>query len=177
MTTRPCCNVSTITTNCLLNSSGDKAIKLTPPPRLAYSSSGKPTAAIVTDPDAIVDYTLFWISCDTEQEAHYLLAIINSEALRNRVEPLMPKGQFGARHLQKHLWKLPIPRFDPANEDHIAVCDAGAAAEKAAIRQHNAILADNEEATVSAIRKYLRNWLETSPAGKSVEGAVERLLG
>ena len=25
----------------------------------------------------------------------------------------MPKGQFGARHLHKHLWKLPIPEFDP----------------------------------------------------------------
>ena len=45
-------------------------------------------------------------------EAHYLLAIINSESLYDAVTPFMPKGQFGARHLQKQLWKLPIPEFN-----------------------------------------------------------------
>ena len=37
----------------------------------------------------------------------------------------MAKGQFGARHLQKHLWKLPIPEFDPGNLLHITVSEAG----------------------------------------------------
>lgn len=147
-----------------------------PQTRVAYTSSGRPTAAIINESASLIDYTLFWISCNTEQEALYLLAIINSDALRKQVEPLMPKGQFGARHLQKHLWKLPIPRFDPSNADHIAVSDAGAAAEKAAKRQLKTILTDNEQATVTAIRKELRNWLETSPAGNAVESAVEKLL-
>ena len=29
------------------------------------------------------------------------------------VTPLMSKGQFGARDLHKHLWKLPIPGVRP----------------------------------------------------------------
>ena len=43
----------------------------------------------------------------------YLVAVINSDALQEAVKPLMSKGQFGARDLHKHLWKLPIPEFDP----------------------------------------------------------------
>ena len=148
-----------------------------PKTRIAYTSSGRPTAAIVSDSAAVIENSLYWLSCNTVQEARYLLAVINSDALRKRVEPLMPKGQFGARHLHKHLWKLPIPAFDPENADHIAVSDAGATAEKTADRQLQSIIADNEQITVTAIRKELRTWLEASPAGNSVESAVEKLLG
>ncbi len=150
--------------------------RLDEPVRVAYTTSGRSTAAIISDPAAVIDHSLYWLSCHTAEEARYLLAVINSDALRKRVEPLMPKGQFGARHLHKHLWKLPIPAFDPANANHIAVSDAGAAAEKAAGLQLKTIIADNEQATVAAIRKELRTWLETSPAGNAVESAVEKLL-
>ena len=91
------------------------------PVRVVYSGWGTPTAAILHDDDAIVDYKLFWIACKDTQEAHYLLAIVNSDALYEAVTPLMSKGQFGPRDLQKHLWKLPIPEFDPANPLHAEV--------------------------------------------------------
>jgi len=144
--------------------------------RIAYTSSGKPTAAIIANSKTVIDYTLFWISCETVEEIHYLLAIVNSNALYEKVTPLMPKGQFGARHLQKHLWKLPIPKFDYDNGDHIMVSRAGAAAEVAAKWQLDTILAEDEQASVTAIRKKLRSWLEISTEGKSVEEAVEKLL-
>ena len=81
---------------------------------MIYSSSGEPTAALVNYDSQIIDYTLFWIDCRDSQEAYYLQAIINSQTLYDAVIPFMPKGQFGARHLQKHLWKLPIPGLTPA---------------------------------------------------------------
>ena len=147
-----------------------------PKTRVAYTGSGRPTAAIISDLEALIDHKLYWISCNTLQEALYLLAIINSDTLRELAKPLMNKGQFGARDLHKHLWKLPIPAFDPANADHIAVSDAGAAAEKAAEQQLRTILADNEHASTATVRKELRTWLETSPSGHAVEDAVEKLL-
>ena len=85
----------------------------TRPVRVAYTSAGYPTATLIQDDDSIVDYKLFWIACQDLQEAHYLLAIINSDTLNEAVTPFMSKGQYGARDLQKHLWKLPIPEFDP----------------------------------------------------------------
>ena len=90
--------------------------------RVVYSGSGTPTAALLPD-EGLVDYTLYWTVCNDLREAHYLLAIINSDALYAAVTPLMAKGQFGARHLQKHLWKLPIPEFDPGNLLHITVSE------------------------------------------------------
>ena len=84
------------------------------PVRVAYGGWGTPTAALLHDDPAIVDYKLFWTTCTSLAEAHYLLAIINSDALYQGVTPLMSKGQFGARDLQKHLWKLPIPSSTPA---------------------------------------------------------------
>ena len=87
------------------------------PVRVVYNQSGAPTAALVND-YAIMDKKLYWVTCQSLKEAHYLLAIINSDVLYEMVTPLMSKGQFGARDLEKHLWKLPIPEFDPDNPLH-----------------------------------------------------------
>ena len=106
-----------------------------------------------------------------------MLAIINSETLYEAAKPLMPKGQFGARHLQKHLWKLPIPEFDPAVPLHAAIADAGQAAATGAAQQLAALRASRPRLTVTIARRELRKWLRTSAEGKAVEVEVGRLLG
>ncbi len=94
--------------------------------RVVYSKSGEPSAAILHDNTALVENVLFWIPCRDIDEANYLLAIINSAALRDAVTPLMTRGLFGARDLHKRLWRLPIPRFDPDQGLHAAVADVAA---------------------------------------------------
>ena len=147
------------------------------PIRLVYSGWGAPTAALIHDEDAIVDYKLFWIACKDTQEAHYLLAIINSDALYETVTPLMSKGQFGARDLVKQIWKLPIPEFDATNPLHVELSDAGKAAAKGAARQLAALQAERDRVTVKIARRELRKWLRNSPEGQAVEHAATRLLG
>ena len=73
----------------------------------------------------LVDSKLYWVTCKNLKEANYLLAIINSDALYEAAQPLMSKGQFGSRDLHKHLWKLPIPEFDPKQKLHVAIAKAG----------------------------------------------------
>ena len=138
---------------------------------------GQPTAAIINDDGLIVDYKLFLDCLQDEQEAYYLLAIINSETLYEAVKPLMSKGQFGARDLQKHLWKLPIPEFDPAVPLHAAIADAGQAAATGAAHQLAELRATRPKLTVTIARRELRKWLRTSPEGQTVEDVVGRLLG
>ena len=88
--------------------------------RVAYSSSGEPTAAIIRDNHAIADYVLFQTVCHSEDEAHYLLAIINSDELATRVKPFCPTNwSKKIRHFQKHGWKLPIPRYHASNPLHV----------------------------------------------------------
>ncbi len=148
------------------------------PVRVVYNQSGAPTAALLQDDDAIVDYRLFWIACKDAQEAHYLLAIINSDALATAVAPLMSKGQFGARDLEKHLWKLPIPAFDAGNPLHLELAAAGEAAAAGVAEQLAALRsARGQSVSVTIARRELRAWLRGSAAGARVEAGVGRLLG
>ena len=91
------------------------------PIRIVYGKNATPTAAAIYDNDALVDNALLWISCKDMEEAHYLLAIINSAVLYEEVVSFMTRGQFGPRNLQKHLWKLPIPEYDANNGLHVSI--------------------------------------------------------
>ena len=53
------------------------AIKGTGAVRVSYTSSGQPTAAIIRDNHAIVDYKAFQTICRSEDEAHYLMAVLS----------------------------------------------------------------------------------------------------
>ena len=148
------------------------------PFRIAYSKSGTPTAAVVEDDEAIVENILNWITCSSEDEAHYLAAIINSDQLYDAVKPLMPKGQFGARHVHKHLWRLSIPEFDGGDSLHVSIADAGRQAaagverELGNLRQRYAT-----RLTVTIARREIRKWLRESAEGQRVEEVVGVLLG
>ena len=147
------------------------------PVRVVYSGSGMPTAAVLHELETLVDHLLYWIPCQSMEEAQYLMSIINSDALRMAVAPLMSKGQFGARDLHKHLWKLPIPEFDPGNPLHVTVAEAGeAAATGAKVNLEELREKRGDKLTVAIARREVRNWLRKSEEGQAVEEAVGQLL-
>ena len=88
----------------------------------------------------------------------------------------MPKGQFGARDLQKHLWKLPIPEFDPDDSLHRDIAAAGEAAAVGVARELADLREQRSRVTVTIARRELRRWLLASAEGQAVEAAVARLL-
>ena len=139
--------------------------------RVLYTSSGHPTAVTCEDRDMLVDYTLYWMPVDTHEEADYLCGIINSRTLRERVKPLMPIGQFGSRHLQKHLWKLNIPEYDANHPKHGKVVEASRTA-AAAVRQ--AVNSMNNPTSRTA-RRVARDKL-TEAEGQTLDNTVKALL-
>ena len=148
------------------------------PVRIVYAGSGAPTAAILRDDKAIADYTLFWVSCSNLQEAQYLLAIINSETLADAVNRYtVPNWSGRTRHLQKHLWRLPIPEFDASDADHVAVSEAGRDAAAGVERELGNLRQRYPRLTVTIARREIRKWLRESAEGKRVEGVVGVLLG
>ena len=145
--------------------------------RVVYTKSGEPTAAVIRDDKALIDHILYWIPCRDGDEANYLLAIINSNALQEAVQPFMSKGQFGARDLHKHLWKLPIPEYDPGSQLHVEITQAGASAATGAGAQLAALRkARGDRLTSTIARRELRKWLRESDEGKTVEKTVTKLL-
>ena len=140
------------------------------PVRIAYTTSGQPTAALIEDGQAIVDEKLYQVTCRDTDEAYYLLAIINSEALAKAVKPFCPTNWARKiRHLHKHLWKLPIPAYDAANARHAELSRLGQlAAQEVAARA---------EKGLGVGRAELRNdWQPLSPTAQAIEAAVSQLL-
>ena len=90
---------------------------------------------------------------------------------------MMSKGQFGARDLHKHLWKLSIPEFDPAQELHASIAEAGETAAGGAGKKLAELREKRtDKLTGTIVRRELRTWLRTAAAGEAVETAVGRLL-
>ena len=132
---------------------------------------------MIEDDKAILDTTLYQVTCRSENEAYYLLAIINSTALFRAVEHLMPRGKFGrARHLHKHLWKLPILEFDPKNKLHAKLTKLGKKAEKEAKERIEEMTnPSNGPPTVDAGREELRNnWQRPMKPPKKKKKGPER---
>ncbi len=149
------------------------------PIRVIYTSSGQPTAAILHDDAAFVENVLFWIACRDMQEANYLLAIINSDALADAVNPLtVPNWSGRTRHLHKHLWKLPIPEFDRDNLLHATLAKAGERV-AAGVAQRLAELRSErgDRLTVTIARRELRAWLRDCMEWAAMETLMPGLIG
>lgn len=139
-------------------------------PRVVYSKSGLHLAAAwFDDPRVLVDHKLYWACARDEDEARFLCAILNAAVTTARVRPLMSYGK-DERDIDKFVWRLPIPRYDPADPDH----------------RRLAALAREAEALVAALplpaghftglRKRVRAALADSPAGRAIERLVADLL-
>lgn len=71
----------------------------------------------------MIDQTLYWAECGSEEEAIYMVGMINSLAIREQIDGYAPAGEFGERHL--HL--LParaMHEYDASNDLHVAVVDS-----------------------------------------------------
>ena len=87
--------------------------------RVVYAASGTvPCATVVRDLHSVVEHGLYVFRASERLEADYLSAVLNCEYARKLVEEMQARGQWGARHFDKVMFNLPIPRFDPANVLH-----------------------------------------------------------
>ena len=100
------------------------------PLRVVYAKAGtQPAACIVRDRDSVIDHKLYWMALESEPEAQFLVAVLNSETARSRTEARQSRGLFGARDFDKVIFSLPIPRFDAANPLHQQLANISAEAE------------------------------------------------
>ena len=148
--------------------------------RVTYTASGRPTAAIIQDNHAVLESNLYQTICRSRDEAYFLLATLNSQTLEENTGIFMPKGLFGARHFQKHGWKLPIPRYDAGDALHVRLSELGATAEEecqALIAASDIMSRPAGDAQSRAARRLLRHtWQPESETARAIESAVTRLL-
>jgi hypothetical protein len=140
--------------------------------RMVYAKAGtQPAACIVRDRPAVIDHMLYWSSVASLAEARYLTAVLNSETARSRAATYQARGQWGARHFDKVMFNLPIPRFDSKIKLHR---DLAAAAEKA--EGIAAAVALPEGVKFQRARAMIRIALAEAGAAATIDASVARLL-
>jgi hypothetical protein len=71
------------------------------------------------------DYKTYYLETDKRFEAYYLCSILNSPALDTLIKPMQTRGLFGPRDICKKVLELPIPEFNPSDEDHLTLAKLG----------------------------------------------------
>ena len=146
------------------------------PVRIAYSAHGEPTAALISDDKAVLEEKLYQVTCRDLDDAYYLLAIINSNALAQAAKPFCTTNwNKEIRDLHKNLWKLPIPAYDPNDASHV---DLSLLGRNAATEAEKAVAGlGSTPLSVTKARFFLRHeWQPNSPTAQQIEAAVHRLL-
>jgi SAM-dependent methyltransferase len=142
------------------------------PLRVVYGKAGMHVAAaLVETPNAIIDHKLYWGTVTSHAEAWYLCAILNCPELTQVVRPLMSYGK-DERDIDKHVWKLPIPLYDPADAVHQRLSELG---------RHEAQLVTalnlDERGNYVILRQHVRQALAVGSSAEEVTEIVTELLG
>ena len=66
----------------------------------------------------IADYATYYFDTNDENEAHYLVAVLNSKIIDDLIKPEQSKGNFGPRNINKLPLTFDIPTFNPSSLEH-----------------------------------------------------------
>jgi hypothetical protein len=141
------------------------------PIRVAYAASGMHLhAALVTDRRAVIEHGAYWGAVASEDEGHYLVGILNTPTLTELVRPLMSYGK-DERHIDKAVWRLPIPAYDATNTLHADIVSAA--------KSLTAELDGREWRSdyFVTIRQDVRAWMLKDTTGRKLDNLVRELLG
>jgi len=142
------------------------------PIRVVYPASGtRLSACWLEDDDVVVDKDAYWAVANSLQEAAYVVAILNSAIVLERVKDLQPVGQRDPRHFDNLVWTLPIPEFDAAEALHVDLAAAAMHAAEAATRVE---LPDDAHFTTK--RRLIRDALAADGVAVTIERLVDALL-
>ncbi|MGW5740755.1 N-6 DNA methylase [Amycolatopsis sp. NPDC003861] len=101
--------------------------------RIVYNKSGNMlVASRLEDSRCLVENGLYWAATSTISEARYLTAVLNSEAIMDKIKPLLAIGLFGLRHIDKNVFSAEIPTYDSKNQKHVALAALAEQAESVA---------------------------------------------
>lgn len=132
--------------------------------------------AVADYPDVIVDQTLYWCICATEEEARFRVGLINTDAVTEATREFNPEGELGPRHLHS-LPNRVLPAFDPDDEEHMRVVQLALELERAAqqISTTDEYISDSTK-SFTVRRRRLRQALQSLDAFAELEAVAESVL-
>lgn len=140
--------------------------------RVLYTKAGtRLSACWLEDDDVVVDTSAYWSAAHSLEEAAYVVAILNTRIVLDRVKDLQPVGQRDARHFDNLVWTLPIPEFDAAEALHGDLATAALHAAGVAARVELP-----EAAHFTSKRRAIRQALADDGVAETIERLVDALL-
>ena len=138
--------------------------------RVVYTASGNNLAAArLSKSDAVIEHKLYWASVSSADHARYLVGILNSETVLERVKPLQNLGLFGPRDFDKAVFQVPFAPYDQSDERHAALVAEVASTEE--FVEGLKLPDTNKEA-----RRAVREALTTNGNTARIEAIVDSIL-
>jgi hypothetical protein len=122
----------------------------------------------------VIDHELFYYPTETEEEAYYLSAILNSDVINQAIKPLQAEGDFGPRHIHKLPLEFPIPEFDSENETHQRLVELAKSGEEKALAKLPDLVEEYDPDTTPTNSRWLRT--RTNEEVESELEEVNRLV-
>jgi hypothetical protein len=144
-----------------------------------YNAAGTNVSATYCDRDALnlpllVEHKLYWGAFNSEEEAWYVTAILNSVTVNDAIKPFQSTGLLGERDIEKKLLDVPIPLFVSTNPTHKTLVLLGERAHQEA--QAALKSADFPSGpSLARQRSFIRKALEDTLG--EIDGLVKVLLG
>ena len=139
---------------------------------VVYTASGKNIAAtLLKNSEAIIDSSLYWNRCNHEDEGMYLVGILNSDYLIDKIRSLQSTGLYGERHFHRHLLKPSIPKWNPNDPLHRSIVKLAKDIEKLA---HQVQLDDSWKFQKS--RQKIREKIQNTETWNQLNQKIQELI-
>jgi type I restriction-modification system DNA methylase subunit len=142
-----------------------------------YNAAGTNVSATYFDrheyPTFVVEHKLYWAAFANPDEAHYVVALLNSDTANQAIKPFQSTGLMGERDIEKKLLELPYPLFNDGDALHQELSKLGLAAGELA-KQALHLGTFPGEASLARQRAFIRTHLVTEM--EIIDKLVAKLL-
>lgn len=142
-----------------------------PPLRVVYNKSGMHLVAVkLKNRRALIANGLYWAPLPSEDEADFLCAIMNSPSTTEALRPLMSYGK-DERDIHKHVWQLPVPKYDGADPTHRRIVEIARHLEETV-----AAFAVDADLHFAASRRHIREVLGATTEAQELDDLISEML-
>ncbi len=144
----------------------------------SYACSGYIDLSKSNSEKLIVDQTLYWYQTTNEDEAIYIVGMLNSEALNNLIAEFQPEGIQGKRHIHKLPYAI-TPMYDEENDLHVELVSVIKKLmeefDKNIDEDISELIFNPSKSTLQVRRRKVRQYLKTLPSYCSYEGLCKQV--
>ena len=139
--------------------------------KVTHNMSGQILRSARFAPGLPADHSSCYFVADSEEESGYLVSMLNAPCLQSAFRG----AQRSDRHFAQHIWRrVPIPRFDADNDDHLELARLCTVAEESALTLVAQVLP--EDASQIMASKLIRRELRETGIADEIDAVARRVM-